>query len=234
VLALHARCNKHLCAADACGPGSVDNNLDVLKLLAHNLAAVHQACGSNDGGSVLVVVENGNIALLDQLLLDLEALRSLDVLEVHTTEGRGHGLYHGDDLIRVLLIQLDVEHVDVGKSLEQDTLAFHDRLAGQRSTVTKTEDGRSIGNDGNQVSLGGVLVGILGVGFNSQNRLCNTGGVSQAEIAGRLAGLGGNNRDLSRDSIHHVVIKRTLGQIVLHCVFLLFLISSQNPTYNSS
>jgi hypothetical protein len=28
----------------------------------------------------------GYIALLDQLLLDLEALRSLDVLEVHTTK----------------------------------------------------------------------------------------------------------------------------------------------------
>ncbi len=234
MLAFHTRRNKHLCTADAGGPGAIDDNLDVLKLLAHDLAAVHQAGGCNDGGSVLVVVENGNIALLDQLLLDLEALRSLDVLEVHTTEGRGHSLYHGDDLIRVLLIQLDVEHIDVGESLEQDTLAFHDRFAGQSSTVTKTENGCPIGNDSNQVSLGGVLIGILGVGFNGQNRLCNSGRVSQTEVAGSLAGFGWNNRDLSRDSIHHVVIKRALGQIVLHSVFLLFLISSQNPTCNPS
>ncbi|MPM39083.1 hypothetical protein SDC9_85715 [bioreactor metagenome] len=234
MLALHAGCNKHLCTADTGSPGSIDNNLDILKFLAHDLAAVHQACGCDDGGSMLVVVENGDVALLDQLLLDLEAFRALDVLEVHTTKGRAHCLDHGDDLIGIFLIQLDVEHIDVCKSLEQDSLALHDRLACQGPAVTETEDGSPVGNDGNQVSLGGVLVGILGVGLDGQNRLCNTGGVGQAEIGSCLAGFGRNNRDLSRDSIHHVVIKRALGQIVLHFVFLLFLISSQNPTCNSS
>ena len=79
------------------------------------------------------------------LRLDVEALGRLDVLEVDAAEG---GLERGDDLdelVRVGLVDLDVEHVDVGELLEQAALALHHRLAGQGADVAKTEHGRAVG-----------------------------------------------------------------------------------------
>ena len=61
-------------------------------------------------------------------LLDLEALRRLDVFQVDAAEGR---LQAGNDLDQPLgvgLVDLNVEYVEVGELLEQDSLAFHDRF----------------------------------------------------------------------------------------------------------
>ena len=90
-----------------------------------------------------------------ELLLDLEALRALDVLEIDAAEGR---LQRRDDLHEfgdVLLLDLDVEAVDTGEFLEQDRLAFHHRLRGQRADVAEAEHGGAVGDDGDEVLAGG-------------------------------------------------------------------------------
>ena len=76
---------------------------------------------------------------LDQDLLDLEAMRSRDILEIDATEGRCDAEHRLDELLRMLGMDLDVEHVDVGKVLEQDRLAFHHRLAGERADIAEPE-----------------------------------------------------------------------------------------------
>ena len=83
---------------------------------------------------------------LAQLLLDVEALRRLDVLEVDAAEGR---LERGDDvdqLVRVVLGDLDVEDVDAGELLEQDALAFHHRLGGERADGAQAQHGGAVGD----------------------------------------------------------------------------------------
>ena len=44
-----------------------------------------------------------------------------------------------DQLVRVVLGQLDVEHVDAGELLEQAALPFHHRLGGQRADVAQAQ-----------------------------------------------------------------------------------------------
>ena len=91
-----------------------------------------------------------------QALLDLEALRAPDVLEVDAAEG---GLERLDDphhVVRFGGVDLDVEHVDVGEPLEQQRLALHHRLAGERADVAQAEHGRAVGDDRHQVPAGGV------------------------------------------------------------------------------
>ena len=86
-----------------------------------------------------------------QLRLDLEAFRRLDVLEVDAAEGRlqrRDDLDHAVDLVRV---DLDVEHVDAGEFLEQDRLAFHHRLGGERADIAEAEHGGAVGDDGDEV-----------------------------------------------------------------------------------
>ena len=112
---------------------------------------------------MLVVVENGDLHPRLELLLDVEALGRLDVLEVDAAE---RGLEPGDaldELVGVLFVDLDVEHVDVGEPLEEDALPFHDGLAGERTDVAQPEHGRAVRDDGDEIPLSRVLVDELGV-----------------------------------------------------------------------
>ena len=43
-------------------------------------------------------------------------------------------------------VDLDVEHVDAGELLEQDGLALHHRLAGQRADIAQAEHGGAVGD----------------------------------------------------------------------------------------
>ncbi len=94
-------------------------------------------CG-DDGRAVLVIVEHRDVQALGQLALDVETFRRFDVLEIDATEGGFERRDHVDQLVRVALGQLDVEHVDAGKLLEQTALALHHRFGRQRADVAKT------------------------------------------------------------------------------------------------
>ena len=91
------------------------------------------------------------------LRLDVEALGRLDVFQVDAAEGR---LQAGDDvdqLVRVGLVDLDVEHVDAGEFLEQAGLAFHHRLAGQRADVAQAQHGGAVGDDRDEIAARGQV-----------------------------------------------------------------------------
>ena len=85
---------------------------------------------------------------------------------------------------------LDVEDVDVGKALEENALAFHDRLAGECADVAKAEDSGAVAKHGDEVALGRVLVGVFGVLLDRETGRSNARGVGQREIVGGHAALG--------------------------------------------
>ena len=62
-----------------------------------------------------------------QPVLDLEAARRRDVLEVDAAEAGRDALDGLDDLVGVLGVQADREGVDAGELLEEHRLALHDR-----------------------------------------------------------------------------------------------------------
>ncbi len=104
---------------------------------------------------MLIVVKHRDLHPLFKLCLDLEAFRTLDVLKVDATEGRLQRRDHLDHALDGVGGDLDVEHVDAGELLEQDRLAFHHRLRGQRSDIAETEHGGAVGDDGNEVGARG-------------------------------------------------------------------------------
>lgn len=89
--------------------------------------AFKRAARDHNGGSVLVVVEHRNIQLLFQTGLYLKAFGGSDILQIHTAEAGGDGLYSLDDLFSVLGIQADGEGIYVSKFLKQDRLSLHHR-----------------------------------------------------------------------------------------------------------
>ena len=65
------------------------DDLHILFLLADDLQRVRQAGQRDDGGAVLIVVEDGNIALFLELALDLKAARRGNVLQIDAAEAAG-------------------------------------------------------------------------------------------------------------------------------------------------
>jgi hypothetical protein len=84
------------------------------------------------------------------------------------------------------------------KALEQDGLALHHRLGGERPQVAQAEHGRAVADDGDQVALGRVIVGGVGVGMDplAGDRDPRRIGESQIPLGGQ--GLGRLNLELAR------------------------------------
>ncbi|MNN38493.1 hypothetical protein D3C81_1524920 [compost metagenome] len=146
-------------------------------------------------------MEDGDVQQVLQLGFDLEAFRGLDVLQVDAAPGVADVLDHGDELVRVGGLHFDIEAVDVGEAFEQDGLALHHRLGRQRAEVAQTEDGRAVGDDGDQVSLGGIVVGLVRIGGDGQDRHGHARRVGQRQVALGRHRLGRGHGDLARDRI---------------------------------
>ena len=106
---------------------------------------------------MLVVMEDGNVHALAQALLHLEALGALDVFQIDAAEGGLKSRHHIHQARDVLLRHLDVETINACEFLEQDRLAFHDGLGGQRADVPQTQHRRAIGQNRDEILAGGQM-----------------------------------------------------------------------------
>ena len=131
--------------------GARADDLDLVEPLAGELERVGHRGRDDDRGAVLVVVEDRNAHAGLRLLLDLEAFGALDVLEIDAAEGRLQRDDDVDQLVDVGLVDLDVEDVDAGELLEQDRLAFHHRLAGERADGAEAEHRGAVGQHGDEI-----------------------------------------------------------------------------------
>ena len=170
---------------------------------------------------MLVVVEDRNAHAFLELLFNIEALGRLDVFQVDAAERRLHGGNHVDQLVRVILGQFDVEDVDAGEFLEQAALAFHDRLGGQRADVAKTEHGRAVGDDADQVGARGHFGSRRRI-FDDQVTGCgNTRRVGQGQIALVGQPLGRADGNLA-GGWPAMVFECGFAQILFHEISLVF------------
>src|SRR6516165_6811844 len=106
-------------------------------------------------------------APLQTSLVDYEAFRGANILEVDAAPALAEQLDAVDDLVGVLGGNFEIDRIDVGEALEQHRLAFHHRLGRKRAAIAQAEDGRAIGDDGDEIALGGVIEGavlVLGYG----------------------------------------------------------------------
>jgi hypothetical protein len=145
---------------------------------------------------VLVVVEHGNLHAFAAFALDDEAVRRLDVFEVDAAEGRLERGDHLDQLVRIGLVQLDIEHIDAGKLLEQHRLAFHDRFGRERADIAETQHRGTVSHNPDQVAARGEARGIQRVLDDLFARERDTGGIRQREVALVDHLLGRRDRDL--------------------------------------
>ena len=119
-------------------------------------------------------------------VLDLEAARRGDVLEVDAAEARrqpGHGL---DDLVDVGGVQADRHGVDAAELLEQHGLALHHRHRGRGPDVAEPEHRGAVGDDRDGVRDPGVVVGQRRVGRDRLADPGHTGRVGERQVVGAV------------------------------------------------
>jgi hypothetical protein len=162
---------------------------------------------------VLVVVEDGDVHPFPAQLFDDEAVGGLDILKVHRAEGGFEGADDFRQLDRVGFVHLDVEAVNVGEFLEEDGLALHHRLTGQRPDVAKAKDRSAVRDHGDKVAFGGVAAGRCGVGLDLKTGLGHARGIGTGQIATVGERLCGTNLQLS-GLWKLMIIQRRLPRVV--------------------
>src|SRR5690606_19795634 len=129
---------------------------------------------------------------------DLEAFRRLDVFQVDAAEGGLEGRHGIDDAVDLARVDLDVEHVDAGKLLEQHRLAFHYRLRGERSDVAETKHGSAVRDDGDKVGTAGVVGRRRGIGMDGAAWWGHARRIRECKVAQAAARLGRPDRQPPR------------------------------------
>ncbi len=190
-------------------------------VLAGNLQRILQSGCRDDGGAVLVVVHDGDVERALQPFLDGETLRRLDVFEVDAAERRGNLLHRLAELVGVFLVDLNVEDVDTAVDLEQQSLAFHDRLAAHGTDVAQSQYGSTVGDDRHEVALVGVFVDVVGVLLNLQTGERHPRRVGEGEVCLRTIRLGGFHLNLSWAS----------GCVVFQSCFFRYLYHNYNISF---
>ena len=136
----------------------------------------------HDRRTVLVVVEDRDVEQVLEPLLDLEAARGRDVLEVDAAEARRHPHDRLDDLVDVGGVEADRDRVDATELLEQDRLALHDRHGGCGPDVAEPEDGGAVGDHRDGVGDPGVVVDQVRLGGDRLAHLGDARGVGQGQV----------------------------------------------------
>src|SRR5471032_2898908 len=192
---VQAQRDQQVQAGDRRCTGAGDGYFDFIDILAYQFQAVQDAGRDDDGRAMLVVVEDRNVHALAQLLLDVEAVWRLDVFQVDAAEGRLHAHYGIDEQVGIVFSQFDVEYIDVGELLEQASLAFHHRFAGQRADIAQAQYGGAIGDHGHQVaarSVGAGAAWIFDDRFAGKGYAWRIGQGQGAGVAQRFGGGDGN------------------------------------------
>src|SRR5215210_4481370 len=169
-------------ARNAGGADAVDHHAQVLERLTRDLEGVYERRQHDDRRAVLVVVEDGDVEFLLEALLDLEAPRRRDVLEVDPPEAGRQVLDGLDYLLGVLGVKADGEGVHVRELLEEGRLALHHGHRRPGSYVPEAEHRGPVRDDGDRVALDGQVEGALGVLVDRAADPGNTRRVDHREV----------------------------------------------------
>ncbi len=214
ILALDAETHEQVEARQRGRARARAHELHAAQFLADHAQAVQDRRADDDRRAVLVVVEDRDLHPLPAHLLDVEALRRFDVLEVDAAERRLQRHDHVHQLVRVELVDLDVEAVDARELLEQHRLALHHRLGGERADRSQAQHRGAVGDHADQVAARGEVGHLARIAddFVARGRDARRIGEAQVVLVGEL--LGRLQRDLPR-RILPVVFEGSLTDVLV-------------------
>ena len=130
---------------------------------------------------MLVIVEYRDITALLQALLNLEASRCRDVLQVDPAEASSEKAYCLNDIIDILAPHTERDCIHTAKLLEQHTFSFHDRHSCFRPDIAESQHCRSICNNCHRIPASRQLKALADVLLDLQARLSYSRCVGKAQ-----------------------------------------------------
>ena len=170
IFALGSESLIELCTRNGGGTGTVHHYSHLRDVLTVHLKGVLQSGSRDDSRTVLVVVHHRDVESALQALLDIEALRSLDVLKVDTTECRCNLLHGLAEFLRVFFSYFDIENVDTAINLEQQSLTFHHWFTAHCANISQSEHGSTITDHSHKVALVCIFVCVIRVLLDFKTR----------------------------------------------------------------
>jgi hypothetical protein len=201
--------------------GADQRDLEFIPALAHDPEGVDQTGEDDCGGSLLVIVPDGDLKVWigPQRVQHLEALGLRDVLQVDPTKGWLEPLGGLHDFVGILSSQTDRDGIHAAQVLEEQRLALHQGQTGHRADIPlgeshlETLDPRAVGDDGHRVALAAVLVCQVGVFLDRQTGGGDAGRVPDGKVVHDVM-----NRTLGSDlhlaSIQWMQAHRILGWLL--------------------
>ncbi len=132
---------------------------------------------------MLIVMEDRNLHPLLELRLDGETFRRLDIFQIDAAECRLQQRYGLDELFGISRVHLDIEHIDVGEFLEEDSLTLHHRLGGKRTDGTQPQHGRAVGDHRDQIAARRIVHRLVRIFGDVEAGSGHAGRIGQRQVA---------------------------------------------------
>ena len=172
----------------------------------------------NNSRAVLVIMEHRNIHAFTAEFFDDKTIGCLDILKVDRPKGRLQRGHNIGQFFGVAFVHLDIETIDIGEFLEQNRLALHHRLGGQRADIAKPQHRGAIADHSHQIAARCVFLGRCRIGLDFKAGFGHAGGIGAAQVAAIGQRFGGTNFQLSG------LWQRMIIQCRLPCLFLRFVV----------
>ena len=187
-------CNRRRASA-------VADYLDVLECPVGQHTRVDKPGGGDDRGAVLIIMKHRNVHPFAQSLLDDEARRGGDIFEVDAAKSWLEQLDCVDEAINVFGLHFDVDAIDISKAFEQHRLTLHHRLRCQCAQIAHAQNRSTVGDNRDQIALGGVIISGGRIVIDRLHRHRDTGRISEAQVALRRHRFGRDNLDFAGASL---------------------------------
>ena len=178
-----ARRHDDFCASNTRGAHAINDNFNIAHLLADNLQRVNERGEYNNGGAVLIVMEDRNVEFFFEPVFYLETTWGGNVFQIYSAKAGRDCFHDANDLVRVFRVQTNREGIDAGEFLEEHRLSFHHRHCCRRTNIAQTKHGSSIRNDGYRVFLYCQRKGLFRILVNRLADARNSRRVSHRQIS---------------------------------------------------
>ena len=163
-------------------PAAVHHHFHLADVLLHIPKGPQDGCAGDDGGAVLVVVEDGDLAPFDQFRFHRIAFGGRDVFQVDASE-RGLEFFHDvDEFFRIFGIDTDGHRIHVTEFLIQHSLPFHDGHGGFRTDVPQAQDPGAVADYGHHIASPSVFEGKIRILLDLPAGFSHPGGISQGQV----------------------------------------------------
>ena len=139
---------------------------------------------------MLVIMHNWDVRCFCNSTFDFKAFWGLDVFKVNTSKSLRNIDNGLNKFFRIGNIDFNVKNIDISEGFEQQSLTLHDRFTCKCTNVSKTQNGRSVGNHGYEIPFRCVPICILWSFCDFQTRICYTWRIGKRKFVSRCMWLG--------------------------------------------